>query len=73
MPNPLLSPILRFARGLRFPTLFLVTAALFALNLLIPDPIPFVDEIVLGLATALLGSIGARKRHGPTGDGRDAG
>ncbi len=38
---------------LKFPQLLAMTAALFILDLLIPDPIPFVDEILLGLATAV--------------------
>ena len=46
----------RFAARLRFPQLFLFTAALFGLDLLIPDLIPFVDEVLLGLLTLLLGS-----------------
>lgn len=54
MPSPLLAPFLVFARRLRYPTLFKVTAALFLLTLVVPDPIPFVDEILLGLATLLL-------------------
>jgi hypothetical protein len=41
---------------LRFPRLFALTAALFALDLIVPDVIPFSDEILLGLATALLGT-----------------
>ncbi|MFT4197820.1 MAG: hypothetical protein QM601_07925 [Pseudoxanthomonas sp.] len=54
MPNPLLAPVLRWARGLRHPTLFKLIAALFVLDLLLPDPVPFVDELLLGLATLLL-------------------
>ncbi len=46
----------RFASRLRFPQLFALTAVLFVLDLLIPDLIPFVDEILLALATILLGS-----------------
>jgi hypothetical protein len=38
---------------LKFPQLLAVTATLFVLDLLIPDLIPFADEILLGLATAL--------------------
>lgn len=41
---------------LRFPVLFGVTAALFAIDLVVPDVIPFADELMLGLATALLAS-----------------
>jgi hypothetical protein len=45
----------RFAR-LRFPVLFVVTALLFLVDLVFPDVVPFVDELLLGLGTALLGS-----------------
>ena len=38
---------------LKFPQLLTITAALFVLDLVIPDLIPFADEILLGLATAL--------------------
>lgn len=51
----------RFAGRLRFPALFLVTAALFLVDLAIPDVIPFVDEVLLGLGTLLLGSWKSRK------------
>jgi hypothetical protein len=50
---------------LRFPRLFALTAALFVLDLIVPDVIPFADEILLGLATALLGSWRKRKAEGP--------
>lgn len=43
-------------RGLRFPQLFLLTVGLFLADLLIPDLIPFVDEILLALASLLLAS-----------------
>jgi hypothetical protein len=54
MANPLLLPIVNWARRLRYPTLFKITAALFALTLFIPDPVPFIDEILFGLGTLLL-------------------
>jgi hypothetical protein len=41
------------ASRLKFPQLLAVTAGLFLLDLLVPDLIPFADEIMLGLATAL--------------------
>lgn len=44
-----------WAEKLRFPWLLLLTAALFGVDLAIPDFIPFVDEILLGLATVILG------------------
>lgn len=55
MANLLLLPLLNWARKLRHPTLFKLTAAAFAISVLWPfDPIPFIDEIVLGLGTLLL-------------------
>jgi hypothetical protein len=44
-----------FAARLRFPQLFAFTATLFVLDLLIPDLIPFMDELLLGLVTLLFG------------------
>jgi hypothetical protein len=55
--------VLRYLSRLRFPQLFVVTAALFLLDLLFPDAIPFVDEILLGLVTVLLGSWRKRRRN----------
>jgi hypothetical protein len=52
--------VARFAR-LRFPVLFAVTAGLFLLDLAIPDFVPLADEVLLGLATALLASWRKRK------------
>lgn len=52
--------VTRLAR-LRFPALFVVSAGLFLLDLAIPDLIPFADEVMLGLATALLASWRKRK------------
>jgi hypothetical protein len=56
------------AARLRFPVLFGVTASLFVLDLLIPDVIPLADEILLGLGTALLGSL-RRPREVSAGGG----
>ena len=50
------SRIQEFASRLRFPKLFGITLAIFVVDVLIPDLIPFVDEILLALVTALLGS-----------------
>jgi hypothetical protein len=56
----------RWAAGLRFPWLLALSAAVFLLDLAIPDLIPFADEILLGLATVVLGSI--RRRRAPDAD-----
>ncbi|MFC3551770.1 DUF6116 family protein [Lysobacter cavernae] len=58
MANPLLSPVLGFLGKLSYPRLFLLTAALFVIDLIVPDFIPLADEILLGLGTLLL----SRKR-----------
>lgn len=52
----LLLPLMNRVRKLRHPTLFKLTLIAFAISVLLPDPVPFVDEIVLGLATAWLAS-----------------
>jgi hypothetical protein len=62
MPNPITSPLLRWAGGLRFPRLAMITAGLFVADLLVPDFIPFVDEILLGLGTLLLSQLRSRKQ-----------
>lgn len=61
MSHPLLGPVLGFANRLRFPTLFFITAALFVVDLLIPDFIPFADELLLGLGTILLANWKSRR------------
>ena len=52
--------LMRYASNLRFPRLLAVTAALFVIDLIFPDVVPFVDEILLGLISLLLASL--RKR-----------
>lgn len=49
--------LMRYASSLRFPRLLAVTAALFVMDLLVPDPMPFADEILLGLISLLLASL----------------
>ena len=57
--------ITRFASRLKFPQLFVFAAVLFVVDLLIPDLIPFFDEILLGLLTLLLGSIKNKETVSP--------
>ena len=56
MPNPLISPILGFASKLRFKTLFFISSFLLIVDLVTPDFVPFIDEILLGLLTLLFAS-----------------
>ncbi|MEN8175012.1 MAG: DUF6116 family protein [Pseudomonadota bacterium] len=48
--------LLKYAAGLRFKQLFFLSGALFLLDVLIPDLIPFADELLLGLLTLLFGA-----------------
>ena len=57
MTSPLTTPFLAFAARLRFPTLFWITAGIFVVDLIVPDFIPFADEILLGLATLILSNL----------------
>lgn len=65
MARILLAPFLRWAGKLRHPTLFWVTAALFVVDLLVPDVIPLADEILLGLATMLFANWKNRRETPP--------
>ncbi len=58
----------RFAARLRYPQLFFLTAALFVVDLAVPDLVPFADEILLGLLTLLLGRLRERDRDTPGPD-----
>jgi hypothetical protein len=51
----------RYVSSLRFPWLLALTALIFAADLILPDAIPFVDEMILGLVTALLATMKKRK------------
>ncbi len=64
--NALVAAVLGWASRLRFPVLFGLTALLFAVDLVTPDPIPFVDETLLGLVAVMLGNWRKhRKGEGP--------
>lgn len=74
MANPLLAPLLAWLGRLSYPRLFVVAGLLFVVNLFIPDPIPFFDELLLGLGTLLLANFKNRKDKGdpPPIDGSGA-
>jgi len=65
-----MTPLLgRLLPRLRFPQLFVILAGLLVLDLLVPDPIPLVDELTLAVLTFLIGSW--RTRHAPQPPPRD--
>ena len=57
--------VTRFASGMRFPTLFKLCAGLFLVDLVIPDLVPFADEILLALLTLLVGAFRKRREATP--------
>jgi Family of unknown function (DUF6116) len=54
--SPQQSLVTGFLGRLKFPQLFLLAAGLFLFDLIVPDVLPFVDEILLAIGTMLLGS-----------------
>jgi hypothetical protein len=63
-----ITPLVAYLTRLRFPALFAITGVFFILDFFIPDVLPFVDEILLGLGAALLGSWKKRKEPNPPND-----
>ncbi len=49
--------------NLRFPTLFLLLGGLTLLDVVVPDLVPFIDEIGLALLTVLFGMWKNRKNN----------
>jgi hypothetical protein len=52
--GPLLAFALRYLGRLRFPYLAAIAGTLFVVDLIVPDVIPFADELLLGMITLLL-------------------
>jgi hypothetical protein len=73
MRGPVTSVVQRYAGRLRYPRLLLLTAALFGADLVFPDVIPFVDEILLGLCTVLLATFRKRRSSADGTEGREPG
>ncbi|HSH26712.1 MAG TPA: DUF6116 family protein [Wenzhouxiangella sp.] len=67
-----LGPIQRFLERRRFRTLFMILAGLFVANVFIPDPIPFIDEALMLVATVIVGSVGKRKKGAPGKSGESS-
>ena len=53
---------MRYASRLRFPKLLVLAGLIFVLDLVVPDMIPFADEILLGLITMLLANLKKPKK-----------
>jgi len=53
-PASMIEMFLKNANQLRFKNLFFLVISLFFVDLLLPDFIPFIDEIILGLLAIVL-------------------
>ena len=53
--------LMRWADRLPLKLLFVITSILFIINVFTPDPIPFIDEILLGLLTLGLANWSKKK------------
>ena len=71
MPNPIVAAVLARLGSLRFPVLAALAAGLFLLTLFLPDPLPFVDELLLGLLALLFANWRRRRGEPPGGAGAD--
>lgn len=54
--------LMAWASKRRFPTLLLLVGGIFVVDLVVPDLIPAVDEILLGLMTLILARWKVRER-----------
>ena len=59
--------LIRYVGELRFPYLVALTGALFLIDLVIPDLLPYADEILLGLVTIILSRLKRRGASPPIG------
>jgi len=53
-PSVLVASFLAFANKLKFKNLFFIIIGLFIVDLFVPDFIPLIDEIILGLLAIIL-------------------
>lgn len=52
-----------FLSKLRLPWLFVISAGGLLLNLFLPDPLPFLDEVLMALVTAVIASFRKPKKQ----------
>jgi hypothetical protein len=64
--SPAQSVVARFLGRLATPRLFLVAVTLLGIDLIIPDVVPFLDEILLAILTLVF----ARRKPGPLSTSR---
>ncbi len=62
---PLTALVNRFLPRLRYPYLFLVLGSLFLVDLVVPDPIPLVDELLLAVLAFIAATFTTRREVNP--------
>ncbi len=67
-PSVLIASFLAYANKLKFRNLFLIIISLFAIDLIIPDFIPLIDEIILGLLAIILANWKKERQHEEEGN-----
>jgi hypothetical protein len=55
----------RFLPRLRYPYLFVVLGSLLLIDLIVPDPVPLVDELILAVLTLLTATLTTRPAATP--------
>ena len=63
--SPLAMLVQRFLPNLRYPYLFLILGGLFLLDLVVPDPIPMLDEVLLAVLTFIAATFRTRNDDRP--------
>ncbi len=63
--SPVAALVGRFLPRLRYPYLFLILGSLFLIDLVVPDPIPVLDEVLLAVLTFVAATLTTREESRP--------
>ncbi len=63
--SPLTALVQRFLPRLKYPYLFLILGGLFLADLVVPDPVPVIDELLLAILTFVAASFRTRREETP--------
>ena len=63
----IIETFLKNANQLKFKNLFFLVVGLFIIDLLVPDFIPYIDEIILGLLAIILANWKKERKQGDEG------
>lgn len=69
MASPITTFVQRFLPRLRYPYLFLILGSLLLLDLVVPDPVPLIDELILAVLTLVTATL--TTRQDPRSEPRD--